>query len=112
MVRSLRNHGCLSALLTGSALVIAAAGEPTPHSTVSEGVSETAYRHGAPIETGAFTLSLILAAYEPGSDMLKVFSPKSSGWEHVEAGFHCENGVAGACSSRNEMGVIRSVPLG
>lgn len=70
-------ESCRMAILAGAEFVV------TP--TLSIPVIQTARRYGKPVCCGAFTPTEILAAWEQGSDLVKVFPASIGGPDYIKA---------------------------
>lgn len=73
----LDSETCRLAILAGAQFVV------TP--TVSIPVIQTARRYGVPVIAGGFTPTEILAAWENGSDLVKVFPSSVGGPDYIKA---------------------------
>jgi len=68
---------CRIAILSGAQFVV------TP--TVAPGVAKMARRYGIPVALGAFTPTEVLAAWDAGADIVKVFPASVGGPEYIKA---------------------------
>ncbi len=68
---------CRMAILSGAQFIV------TP--TLAPSVARMARRYGVPVALGAFTPTEILAAWEAGSDVVKVFPSSVGGPDYIKA---------------------------
>lgn len=68
---------CRMAILSGAQFVV------TP--AVAPGVADMARRYGKPVALGAFTPTEVLAAWQAGSDIVKVFPASVGGPDYLKA---------------------------